>query len=267
MAMFPAVSEADRYSDREVEEILRRALQSNEGLDHEVLREAAAEVGIESSRIDRAAEAVLRDRAVQEKLELNKRRRRRGLMRHATVWAVIVAFLAALDFLTPGGPWWYFPALGWFLGLAMHAVSLAFHDEERERERLMRREQRLRARALKKEARRARFEARRLSHRRKGHGAEPSDAELAFEEAVERGLAALLSGAARTIDKALENAQREIDPSARGEFGAYVDERRGATPRQAQPANAPQVRVDARADEVEEVGVEAGGEARRTRER
>ena len=245
----------ESYSDREVEEILRRALQSHEGLDHEVLREAAGEVGIDPARLDKAAESVRLERAVEEKLAINKRRRQRGVIRHLTTWGVVSTFLLALDLLTPGGPWWYFPALSWAVFLALHALSVAFHDEERERAKLMRRE-----------ARRAAAEARKIERRRKaskkGRSA-ASDAELAFEEAVERGLASLLNGVAGSIDRALDKAQRELDPAARGEFGQYVDRKRGRAPA-SQRAAGPQVRVDAaRADaQPEEIEVSAEGERR-----
>lgn len=48
----------------------------------------------------------------------------RGLYVHATVFALVNALLLAVDLLTPGGPWFFWPLLGWGVGLVTHALAV-----------------------------------------------------------------------------------------------------------------------------------------------
>lgn len=47
-----------------------------------------------------------------------------GLLIHVTVYVVINAGLFTIDVLTGGGWWFYWPLLGWGIGLAIHALTL-----------------------------------------------------------------------------------------------------------------------------------------------
>ena len=47
---------------------------------------------------------------------------KRGLYGHALVYAVVNAVLFVTDYLTPGGPWFYWPLIGWGVGLIINAV-------------------------------------------------------------------------------------------------------------------------------------------------
>jgi hypothetical protein len=47
---------------------------------------------------------------------------RRGLYAHAIVYAIVNAVLFTIDYLTPGGPWFYWPLIGWGVGLAINAA-------------------------------------------------------------------------------------------------------------------------------------------------
>lgn len=51
-------------------------------------------------------------------------RARLGLYIHAIVYVLVIALLFAIDSLTPGGWWFYWPALGWGIGLAAHAAGV-----------------------------------------------------------------------------------------------------------------------------------------------
>ena len=61
----------------------------------------------------------------------------RGFQIHATAWFAVNAFLFMVWLMTtaPGHPWFLYPAGGWGIGLAIHAVA-AFneprHDDELE---------------------------------------------------------------------------------------------------------------------------------------
>lgn len=47
---------------------------------------------------------------------------RRGLYTHIVVYAIVNAVLFVIDYLTPGGPWFYWPMIGWGIGLVINAV-------------------------------------------------------------------------------------------------------------------------------------------------
>ena len=51
-------------------------------------------------------------------------RARRGLYVHAMLYAIVNATLLAVDALTPGGWWFFWPAIGWGVGLAMNALAV-----------------------------------------------------------------------------------------------------------------------------------------------
>ena len=63
-------------------------------------------------------------------------RARRDLYQHAAIYAVVNLMLFLLDFLTPGGPWFFWPLFGWGIGLASHTVAVVFDElwDGRERE-------------------------------------------------------------------------------------------------------------------------------------
>jgi hypothetical protein len=48
----------------------------------------------------------------------------RGFYGHLTMYIVVGIFLAAIDWLTPGAPWFYWPLFGWGIGVVMHGVGL-----------------------------------------------------------------------------------------------------------------------------------------------
>lgn len=47
---------------------------------------------------------------------------RRGLYAHAIVYAIVNAVLFTIDYLTPGGPWFWWPLIGWGVALAINAA-------------------------------------------------------------------------------------------------------------------------------------------------
>ena len=49
-------------------------------------------------------------------------RERRGLYAHAMIYAVVNTMLFTIDYLTPGGPWFYWPMAFWGVGLAINAL-------------------------------------------------------------------------------------------------------------------------------------------------
>ncbi len=255
---------AGRYSDDEMKEILRRALEgdaSSEGVEHEDLVAAAAEVGIDRELVERAAIEMRDEREALERVHQRHRKRRRRFWKSLGTFGVVNAFLFAIDFVTPGGPWFYWPLLGWGLFVALHGLRVLppmSSDTQRE---LVDQEKRRIARQRAKEARRLAKEAERRARReRRGN---LSSAESAFEAAVEEGVTALLGALADQLSRATQTGPGQ----APSEFDRYVAKKKGdarvpaAGPSVEPSAPRARVSVDQAAAEVVEEELEA--EARR----
>ena len=113
----------DRYSKDELQAILGTALQ-RQGHSGDYgradLLETARELGLSEAEV-LAAEAELADKRELD-AEINKQRQmaRQGMVAHTVSYAVVNAGLYVVDILTPGGPWFYWPLLGWGIVLAIH---------------------------------------------------------------------------------------------------------------------------------------------------
>ncbi len=258
---------AGRYSDDEMKEILRRALEgdaSGDGVEHEDLVAAAAEVGIGRELVERAAIEMRDEREALARVQQKQRKRRRRFWRSLGTFAVVNAFLFAIDYLTPGGPWFYWPLLGWGLMVALHGLRvLPPMSEDMQRE-LVEEEKRRIARQRQREARRLAKEAERRARReRRG---DRSAAESAFETAVEEGVTALLNALAGQLSRVSQGASEGRAPS---EFDRYVAGEKGKE--RIPSADAPvtpaspraRVSIDRAAAEVVEEELE---EARRRRQ-
>lgn len=207
-----------RFSTAEVQEILQRALERQERAGktyaQSELVEAAREVGIDDASL-RDATNELVERGWLERTPAQRERERQKLVRHVASWAVFSVFFFLLDLVGSGGVnWFYYPMLGWGVGVAMHYVRwrfpVALSDKEREKKR-------------------------RKSDRRRG-------VEPLREAAVEAGLSALLTATshrarvaapsatprlrveAEAGSKAPSGATRELDAEA--EAAAAAGERR-----------------------------------------
>ena len=50
---------------------------------------------------------------------------RMGFYTHLSVYAVVILFLAIIDFLTSSGTvWFHWPMLGWGIAVALHALAV-----------------------------------------------------------------------------------------------------------------------------------------------
>jgi serine/threonine-protein kinase len=142
-------SASDRYSTQELGQVLSRAIErqaqslgAGKRYTRSDLVEAAREVGIDDETLDATLlelRAALEPPA--EAREAERRREKQALSRHVALWAVFGVFFFALDMLTAGGKWWFFPVLSWGVGLAAHAIKYFFpvdpspEDEIRQRRR------------------------------------------------------------------------------------------------------------------------------------
>lgn len=247
-----SLSVPNEYSDNEVDAILQKALEAGDtqlGLTHDELADVAAQVGISTDQLEAAAEQVRHERAGADDLaeakaavEKRRKRRRRGWWRHFATYGVVIAGLAALDFVTGGGmTWWFYPAVGWGMAVALQAVGVLMYDEEQDLERQLRR--------IRK--RRERLEREAAKRRRKGGGT--------LEEALERGVALLLTTAAEKLA-----AKMAAGTPPDTEFGRFVAKKRGV-PTRVEGSRGVDVRVAP--DEVDEVEVERRARQQREAER
>jgi hypothetical protein len=299
--MVAATAMAERtYSREEMEEIFRRAAEHTQfaqsGADairYEDLVAAAREVGIDPSSVAEVAQKVEAERhlvakkadedeIVRHELSERRHRARRGLL----TYSIVTAFLVALDFMTPGGPWAQWIALIWGLFVALRMGRAMLEPSRSERDRIIGRETKRRAKKAREEQRRraaeewkqrlhAQQEAIRRElaqqeerRRERDRGRREANRELErasreFEHAVEEGVTQLLTALAKRIG----DAAREELP--KGEFGDFVRrERQRASGVPVEPP-APRVRVEppAPAPQPPEVADDREEEARRRRDR
>jgi hypothetical protein len=235
------------YDDEEVREILRRALAEDSGLGHDELAAAAAEVGIGSERFERAAKAVRGERSRTAAIERRRSKRRKGLVKTGATYAAINLFLFAIDMLSGGGWWFQWPLVSMLFLYVMQWIGHFSADDES----AVIREEAKRAKKLRKRSRKERRRQRALERqRRKRRGkARLKDAEDAFEEAVEQGLAALFESMAGGL-------QSLAGKGSHGEFGEFVARKEGRPApksKEAEPSpSGPQVRIDVSKNEESE---------------
>lgn len=258
---------ADRtYTREEMEEIFRRAAEhtafQTEGADairYDDLVTAAREVGIDAKSVEEVARKVEAERgALAKKLddeavvahELSERRHR--ARRSLLTYVIVSAFLVALDWMTPGGPWAQYVALVWGLFVALGFGRSMLAPSHADRERILGREQKKRAKREREERRqraahemKQRLQAQqeaiqREIAERERRARELGDASRDFERSVEEGVTALLSVLAKNIAQAAKGASEDTSPQ--GDFGHYVRREKQRTSGSA-PEPTPRARV------------------------
>ncbi|MDI1437415.1 protein kinase domain-containing protein [Polyangium sorediatum] len=136
---------AGRYSTQELGQAIALALERKAKLEaaggkyaYADLAAAAREVGVEEEEL-RAALVALKPAlepappatppaapAPGEGKAARRARQKQKLEQHVAMWGVFSVFFFLLDMVTVGGHWWFFPVLGWGVGLAAHAVKYLF---------------------------------------------------------------------------------------------------------------------------------------------
>lgn len=265
---------ADRtYSREEMEEIFRRAAEHTQfkqsgadAIQYEDLVAAAREVGIDPSSVAEVAQKVEAERAIVAKKadddevvrhELSERRHR--ARRSLLTYTIVMAFLVALDWMTPGGPWAQWVALVWGLFVALGLGRAMLEPSQSDRARILRREEKRRAKrereerrkraaeewkgrlaaqqeAIQRELRQQEERRRHEERQRREANRDRERASREFERAVEDGVTQLLTVLARRIGEA---ARDELGP--KGDFGDYVRKQRGGS---SVDDRAPRVRVE-----------------------
>lgn len=49
-----------------------------------------------------------------------------GLYVHVATYAIVNSLISLIDLFTPGGPWFFYPLLGWGCVVVMHAEAIFF---------------------------------------------------------------------------------------------------------------------------------------------
>ncbi len=183
------------YTREEADEILRRALQqqATDGVSHDDLVAAAREVGIPTEAIESAAAQLGERRVVEQRVQLLRKRKQSAFVRHLITFLIVNTGIFLIDRLD--GPPWYFhwPLIIWGIVLVLAGLRQLAPNHEA----LARRAERELERERKKEEKR-RQRAQRAYARAQGIR-NPSEGASEFEAAVEEGVSALLSAAARAI--------------------------------------------------------------------
>jgi|JI10StandDraft_1071094.scaffolds.fasta_scaffold122603_2 hypothetical protein len=121
------MSDPRRFSDDEVEAVLRHALAAQRergGLSRDELLEAARGVGIDAAAVDHAIAALDRGADDASLLRGWRARRRRALTNHAIAFTLVNALLYALDRATPpDDPWFYYPLVLWGIALGLDVLG------------------------------------------------------------------------------------------------------------------------------------------------
>ncbi|WP_438026671.1 2TM domain-containing protein [Sorangium sp. So ce233] len=209
-----------QYTEAEVRAILERALRDAQTREvgHDELVAAAEEIGISRAAIEAASRDIELVRGEADARAAIVARRRKGFRSHLFSFVVVNAFLFAINVLTPG-PWWFFwPLLGWGLGLAFHARAALSSDVSPRR---IRREiERSAERARREELRRLK-EQRRAERLERKQRLERSAEDLGH--AVEEGVATVLSRIAQEIRGSVPPGPAPAEDAARRQRIAPLD--------------------------------------------
>lgn len=180
-----------RYDEKEVREILRRAIERDQDESGQLGRSdiiaAASELGIDSASVRVAMEDIDRDRELTDEVELIRLQRKSKWLSHVTTWAIVNAFLFGVNLLTGGAWWFYWPLMAWGIFVAMHTVRVVLADDRRDREKAAKR-----------------LDKRRAQREKEARKRQKKEAEKELEQAIERGVHALLGAAARRVEAAAE---------------------------------------------------------------
>jgi len=203
------------YTDEQVREILRRAVERSDGpggVGREDLLAAAADVGINAEAVHTAIVELEHESGLKEELAKLRRERRRSLASNFGSWAIISSGLLGIDWATGDGWWFFWPAGGWGILLLLELKGLLLANPTRDQEE-----------AARRIAHRERQRQREQAEQRRQHERERRQGRGGLEGVVERGVEELLSAAARRVAGVRVHAdanERNVDPvsdPARGE--------------------------------------------------
>ena len=248
------VSEGRRnYSDEEVEEIFRRALErqaaDGDGFAHDELIAAAHEVGLDDDAIDRAVRELEHDRTEASIRDRVAKRKRERWLRHLFTYLVVAGGFLGMHALGYVGVWAIWMAFGWGMGVALQTFSTlrgpTEEEVEKERKKLNRKARRAARAKARAEAKRRKAEARARRSQRKQQRGQIEDE---LERVIEDGVSLLLSAAAKKLREATERAE---PAPPRTDFERFVRAKKEGRSTDAYAKERPRVRVEAEVDSRE----------------
>ena len=165
------------YTRDEVEEILRRALQTQplETLSHEDLVAAAVEAGINADDVEAAARQLEEERELRAEEDRIVGHRKRRFLQSSYTFVIVNSGLFLIDAMSGPGWWVQWVLGGWGIALALGARRALIPDRAR-----------LRARAR-----------RQVAKRRRGHWERQVRKEV--DRAIQVGVDALVDAASRKL--------------------------------------------------------------------
>ncbi len=166
-----------QYTRDEVEEILRRALETQplETLSHEDLVAAAVEAGIDADDVEAAARQLEEEREVRAEEDRIVTYRKKRFLQSIYTYVVVNSGLFLIDVMSGPGWWVQWVLAGWGIALALGARRALMPDRARLRERAKRK----------------------IAKRKRGHWEKQVRKEV--DRAIQVGVDALIEAASRKI--------------------------------------------------------------------
>lgn len=121
--------EERRYTSDQVSDIVHRALSMKQGrgdVSHEELIEIAAQSGLSEDEVTRAIAEEEYAIVTREKEGRRWARRQHRFHAHLRTYLIVNGALLLIDLWTGEGMWFFWPALVWGMGLALHASNTFF---------------------------------------------------------------------------------------------------------------------------------------------
>lgn len=208
-----------KYTDEELKEILHRALArqaaQQEGVSHDDLVAAAGAVGIGSRDVEAAIADLGKEKSRTDpssELAEYRAHKKRKLLKHVGVFALVNAFLVAINLLSGGPLWFFWPLLGWGLGVALQALPVLFPtlDDPGKLELWKKRKAR---RAAKQRDRERKEQSRREREQRRRRTSEQAEE---FGRAVEEGVGHFIGALGKRIERAVDEHEGRSKPDVEG---------------------------------------------------
>ena len=207
------------YSREEAQAILARAVEKQhelgDQLTHDDLLAVGRELGVSSEAIEAAAATSGDELVVEREVRDRVAARRRGFVAHFVPFLVINVLLATINLMTGGPMWFVWAALGWGVGLAMHALTALAPDRAKIERKVRRRIER------ERELERKRLEREREQERRRARSGHVQDGARRVADAMQERAAEVLHAMADAIEGRPAEHVR-VDGTSDG--GARVDD-------------------------------------------
>lgn len=120
----------EKFTDQETERIIARAARigHNNSVSRIELLRIADQMGIDPKAVARAIEEEKREHEKEEKRQKKRQCYLKGFYSHLLSYCIVIGFLFIIDVLSGTGWWFFWPMLGWGVGIAFHALPLIMNQ-------------------------------------------------------------------------------------------------------------------------------------------